>query len=81
MRESVGVTIRVKATPRSARSEIVGQTADGILKVKVAAAPENGKANEELCRVLAEHYGVRKSAVTVVSGRASPLKLVRIETA
>lgn len=64
--------------PRSSCSGIVGELPDGTLKVKVAAVPERGKANAELCRVLAEHFGVAKSAVTVVSGHTSALKLVRV---
>ena len=50
-----------------------------MLKVKIAAPPEKGKANEELCRVLAEHYGVPKAAVSIVSRHTSALKLVKIE--
>ena len=52
--------------------------ADGTLKVKIAAAPEKGKANAELCAFLAKHYGVPKSAVTIVSGGTSTRKLVRV---
>jgi hypothetical protein len=52
--------------------------ADGTLKVRIAAAPEKGKANAELCAFLARHYGVPKSAVTILSGQTSPRKLVRI---
>jgi uncharacterized protein (TIGR00251 family) len=72
------MTIRVKVIPRSPRSEIGEPLADGTLKVRIAAAPEKGKANEELIRVLAEHYGVRSSAIEIVSGHTSALKLVRI---
>jgi len=72
------MTLRVKVIPRSSASAIAGELADGTLKVRVAAAPERGKANEELCRVLAEHFGVARHAVTVVSGHTSALKLVRI---
>jgi uncharacterized protein (TIGR00251 family) len=72
------MTLRVKVIPRSSRSEIVGELADGTLKVKIAAVPERGKANEELCRVLAEHFGVARTAVRVVSGHTSALKLVRV---
>ena len=34
------MTLRVKVIPRSAKSEIVGEMADGTLKVKIAAPPE-----------------------------------------
>lgn len=75
------MTLRVKVIPRSARSEVAGTLADGTLKVRVAAPPEKGKANEELCRFLAANYGVARSAVTIVGGHTSALKLVRIERA
>jgi uncharacterized protein len=73
------VTLRVKVIPRSPKSEITGQMADGTLRVKIAAPPEKGKANEALCTLLARHYGVPRAAVTIVSGHAAALKLVRIE--
>ena len=72
------MTLRVKVIPRSSRSEISGQLADGTLKVKLAAVPEKGKANEELVELLAKTYGVARSAIEIVSGHSSPLKLVRI---
>lgn len=75
------MTRRVKVIPRSARTEIAGEMADGTLKVKVAAPPEKGRANEALCAFLAEHYGVPRSAVTIVSGHSAALKLVRVEGA
>ncbi len=52
--------------------------ADGALKVKVAAPPEKGRANEALCEVLASHYGVAPSRVRVVAGATSSRKRVRI---
>jgi uncharacterized protein (TIGR00251 family) len=65
-------------TARSARSEIVGELVDGTLKVKIAAPPERGKANQALIALLAGHYGVPRTAVTIVSGHTASLKLVRI---
>ena len=72
------MTIRVKVIPRSAKTEIAGEMADGTLKVKVAAPPEKGKANEALCGFLAAHFKVPRAAVTVVSGHTAALKLIRI---
>jgi len=71
-------TIRVKVNARRAKSELAGELADGTLKVNIAAPPEKGKANEELCRFLASHYGVVRSGVRIVSGHNAALKLVRI---
>ncbi|MGD1097929.1 MAG: DUF167 domain-containing protein [Bryobacteraceae bacterium] len=72
------MTLRVKVIPRSARSEIVGEMEDGTLKVKIAAPPEKGQANEELCAFLAKHYGVPRNTVSVVSGHTTARKLVRV---
>ncbi len=69
----------MKVVPRASRSEVAGALSDGTMKVRVAAVPENGKANEELCRVLAQHFGVPVRAVTVVAGHTSTRKRVRID--
>lgn len=70
--------LKVKVTPRSARTEFAGEMADGTLKVHVAAPPEKGRANEELCAFLARHYGVARERVEVVSGQSAARKLVRV---
>jgi uncharacterized protein (TIGR00251 family) len=72
------LTLNVKVVPRSSRSEVAGTMDDGTLKVKVAAVPEKGKANEELCSVLAAHYQVLTRDVTVIAGLTSTRKTVRI---
>jgi uncharacterized protein YggU (UPF0235/DUF167 family) len=72
------MTVRVKVIPRSSRTELAGELADGTLKIKLAAVPEKGKANEELCVFLAAHYRVKKTEVTVISGHTAALKLVRV---
>ena len=73
------MTLRVKVIPRSAKTEMAGEMADGTLKVKIAAPPEKGKANAALCTFLAEHFKVPHSAVTIVSGHGAALKLVRVD--
>ncbi|MGA1709508.1 MAG: DUF167 domain-containing protein, partial [Phycisphaerales bacterium] len=49
------------------------------LKVRVAAPPEGGRANEAIVRLLAEALGVPISAIAIVQGHAAPLKVVRVE--
>jgi hypothetical protein len=73
------LTINVKISPKSARSEVVGTLADGALRVKVTAAPEKGKANEELCNVMAKHFGVPRSSVRILAGATSQRKRIRID--
>jgi hypothetical protein len=73
------LNINVKISPKSARSEVVGTLADGTLRVKVTAAPEKGKANEELCNVMAKHFGVPRSSVRILAGATSQRKRIRID--
>lgn len=72
------MTIRVKVTPRAAKSEVAGEMADGTLKVRIAAPPEKGRANVALCDLLAVHFGVASGAVSIVSGHGAALKLVKV---
>jgi len=82
LRESLAkenvVVFDVKAVPRAARSEVVGVTTDGAMKVRVAAVPDKGKANEELRAVLAEWFNVPKSNVEVLLGETSQRKRLRV---
>jgi uncharacterized protein (TIGR00251 family) len=66
--------IRVKVIPKSSKTELTGFLPDGTWKVKVAAAPEKGKANRALCEFIAEKLGVAKSKVRIVAGETSQLK-------
>jgi uncharacterized protein (TIGR00251 family) len=70
--------IEVRVIPKSPRTEWAGERADGALKVKLAAAPEKGRANEELIRFLAAELGVRRQQVEIVAGHTSQTKQVRI---
>ena len=70
--------LNVKVIPRSSKSEVVGEMADGALKVKLAAVPEKGKANDELREVLARHFDVPSRSVEVISGLTSTRKRVRV---
>jgi uncharacterized protein (TIGR00251 family) len=74
------MTLRVKVIPRSAKTEIAGEMSDGTLKVKIAAPPEKGKANDALCVFLAAYFKVPRNAVSIVSGHSAALKLVRVVT-
>lgn len=71
------ITFLVRVTPRAKRNEIVG-AADGALKVKLAAPPVEGAANEALIKFLAERLGVRAAQVEIISGRTARTKTVRV---
>jgi uncharacterized protein len=70
------MTLRVKVIPRAPKTEIVGTMSDGTLKIKIAAPPEKGKANDELVRFLVAHYKVKN--VEIISGHRAALKMVRL---
>jgi uncharacterized protein (TIGR00251 family) len=71
------VLIRVKAVPGASRDEVAGTVGDR-LKVRVTAAPEGGKANRAICRVVAAALGVKPGRVSVQRGHASFEKTLRI---
>jgi len=70
--------INVKVIPKSSRSEVVGFE-NGILKVKLTAPPEGGKANKQLIDVLAKYFKVPKRAIIILKGETSRQKVVEIE--
>jgi uncharacterized protein YggU (UPF0235/DUF167 family) len=71
-------SIPVKAVPRASRDEIVGWL-NGALKVRLAAVPQDGRANAALEALLADALGVRKSAVRVAAGHAATRKRVEVD--
>jgi uncharacterized protein (TIGR00251 family) len=73
-----GVRVPVLVEPGAGRDRLYGEH-DGRLKLSVTAAPERGKANKAVCKLLAARLGVSKSQVHVLSGQRSRLKEVLIE--
>jgi uncharacterized protein (TIGR00251 family) len=71
------VVLHVHVQPAAGRSAVVGRHG-GSLKVRVAAAPEGGRANEACAALLAETFGVNASAVELVSGPSSRSKQFRL---
>ena len=72
-----GVVFVVKAVPGSSGPTRLCGLLDGMLKVKISAAPEKGKANQCLLKFLAKQLCVKKNAVSIISGKNSPVKRVQ----
>ncbi len=72
--------LTVRVVPRASKSEIMGEH-DGALKIRIAAPPVDGAANQELIKVLARFFEVAKSAIEIISGETSTTKRVRIKGA
>ena len=76
------MTLVIKVTPNARKSEITGWGADEqgrrVLLVKLAAPAQDGKANMELIRFMAETLGCAKSSVSLVRGDSSRTKVVEL---
>ncbi len=75
-----GVVISIRAVPRAGRSGIAGVRA-GALLVKLAAAPVDGAANDELIAVLSRALDLPKRQLSVISGERARDKRVLVEGA
>jgi uncharacterized protein len=69
--------VRLRVSPGATRAAVVGRHGDG-WKLRVAAAPERGKANEAVLALLAETLAVPRANVTLVSGGSSRDKIVEL---
>jgi uncharacterized protein YggU (UPF0235/DUF167 family) len=73
-----GVRFTVRLTPRGGADRIEG-VLDGGLRVRVAAAPVEGAANEALGRLIAAALGVARGRVRIVSGTTNRRKIVEVD--
>lgn len=69
--------IAVRITPQASRNEITGFL-DGLLRVRIAAPPVGGKANQQLCRFLGDVFDLPPSSIVVISGFSSKRKTLDI---
>ncbi|MCL2319967.1 MAG: DUF167 domain-containing protein [Treponema sp.] len=69
--------LNCKVVPGASKSAL-GEIKDGRLKVRIAAAPEDGKANEELRSFFAKLLGLPKKDIVLESGEKSRLKTLRL---
>ena len=69
--------LTVWVVPGAPRSEVVGYHGDTI-KIRIAAPPVGGAANEELARFLAAQLGVPRAAVKLVSGLGGRRKRIEV---
>lgn len=81
-RDKKGIKIHLKVMPNSAKNAICGVTEGEngltILKVKIAAAPDDGKANKELINFLSKEWKIAKSEISIISGETSRRKTLLI---
>jgi uncharacterized protein len=73
-----GAALTLRITPRARKTEFAGVLEDGILRVRVAAPPVEGKANVALLTFLAKVLGVRKNRIEIVAGQRGLDKIVSV---
>jgi uncharacterized protein (TIGR00251 family) len=82
LRESEGrVFLDVRVTPSASKNEIAGTSADGRLRVKIAAPPTDGKANTALRAFMADLAACAKREVLITAGEKSRLKTLSFPAA
>ena len=74
-----GSEISVRVTPKASRNRIAREE-DGAIRVYVTVAPEGGKANAAVQKLLAKALGVAKSRLVLVRGHTARDKVFRIES-
>jgi uncharacterized protein (TIGR00251 family) len=72
-----GVRLRARIQPRASRTECVGLVGHE-LRIRIAAPPVDGAANDALTRFLAQRLGVPRSRVVVVAGASSRSKVIEV---
>ena len=73
----MSITLRVKVKP-NARASSLAQEPDGTWLARLKSPPVDGKANQELVELVAEHFHCCKSAVIIKSGASARMKLLTI---
>jgi uncharacterized protein (TIGR00251 family) len=69
--------VRVRVTPRATRTELVGRHG-GAWRIRVAAPPEKGRANEHALDALAAAVGLPRASVRIVAGASARDKVVEV---
>ncbi len=70
--------LAVQVQPNARRNQLVGQK-DGVLLLRIAAPPTEGKANRELARYLGDILGIAQSRVVIQKGARAKRKLVIVK--
>lgn len=73
-----GVALSVHVQPHASRTECIGFHGDA-LKIRVAAPPSDGAANDELCRFLARRCDVPLKAIEILTGAGSRRKRLLVK--
>lgn len=71
--------LKIKVTPRGSVTEIIGELPDGTIRIKLAAPPVDGAANDALIKFFSKEWDIPRSKIQIKSGRTGRLKTIVIE--
>jgi uncharacterized protein len=74
---STGTRIMLRIQPRASRTEVAGLHGDA-LRIRIAAPPVDGAANDLLLRFLADRLGVARAALAITGGHGGRSKTVTV---
>lgn len=74
--KQLNLHIKVRAGAKQTRVKSI--LSDGTIKIEIAVAPEDGKANDALIKFLKEEFAVNQSCIKIVAGKFSADKIVKI---
>ncbi len=74
------LTLKIKVHAGAKLTRIKSLLSDGTIKVDIAKAPEDGKANESLIELLASEFNISKDQITIIMGNFSHDKVIKITT-
>lgn len=74
--------LKIKVIPGAKKEVIIEEKDESgnlLLKIKTQKPPQDGKANESIISMLADHFKVKKNAIRIISGETSRNKVIEIE--
>ncbi len=71
-------TITVRVTPNASQNSVT-EIDESTYRVRLTTSPVDGKANEDLIRLLARHFKISKSSICIKRGLTSKNKLITLE--
>ena len=74
----MAIKIQVKVSPNSREQGV--KEIEGVLRVKVCAPAKEGKANKRLVEILAKHFAIPKSSISIVKGLTSKSKVIELKS-
>ena len=76
--ETGSAVIRLHVQPGAGKTAVVGRHGDAV-KVRVAAPPEGGRANDAVVALMAATFDVKLAQITLLSGQSSRAKRVQVD--